>query len=103
MALALRQTQLEPGRMRAGFEFSASAQVSIRTLRHYDEVGLLPSMRVEVDSGYPLRKSAASTEVYPHLQIRLVTGSKREVKLIQVVLTHASSALFCSRQVVQSP
>ena len=33
-------------------EFSALAQVSIRTLRHYDEVGLLKSMHVEAESGY---------------------------------------------------
>jgi DNA-binding transcriptional MerR regulator len=33
-------------------EFSALAQVSIRTLRHYDEVGLLKPMYVEAESGY---------------------------------------------------
>lgn len=33
-------------------EFSALAQVSIRTLRHYDEVGLLKPMHVEEESGY---------------------------------------------------
>jgi predicted site-specific integrase-resolvase len=33
-------------------EFSALAQVSIRTLRHYDEVGLLKPMHVEAESGF---------------------------------------------------
>ena len=33
-------------------EFSALAQVSIGTLRHYDEVGLLKPMHVEAESGY---------------------------------------------------
>jgi DNA-binding transcriptional MerR regulator len=33
-------------------EFSSLAQVSIRTLRHYDEMGLLKPMHVEVESGY---------------------------------------------------
>jgi DNA-binding transcriptional MerR regulator len=33
-------------------EFSSLAQVSIRTLRHYDEVGLLKPMHVEAESGY---------------------------------------------------
>jgi DNA-binding transcriptional MerR regulator len=33
-------------------EFSALAQVSIRTLRHYDEVGLLKPMYDEAESGY---------------------------------------------------
>ena len=33
-------------------EFSSLAQISIRTLRHYDEVGLLRPMHVEADSGY---------------------------------------------------
>jgi DNA-binding transcriptional MerR regulator len=33
-------------------EFSSLAQVSIRTLRHYDEVGLLKPMHVETESGY---------------------------------------------------
>jgi DNA-binding transcriptional MerR regulator len=33
-------------------EFSALAQVSIRTLRHYDDVGLLKPMHVEAESGY---------------------------------------------------
>lgn len=33
-------------------EFSALAQVSIRTLRHYDEVGLLKPVHVEAESGY---------------------------------------------------
>jgi DNA-binding transcriptional MerR regulator len=33
-------------------EFSSLAQVSIRTLRHYDEVGLLKPMHVELESGY---------------------------------------------------
>ncbi|HKF46491.1 MAG TPA: MerR family transcriptional regulator [Terracidiphilus sp.] len=33
-------------------EFSTLAQVSIRTLRHYDEVGLLKPMHVETESGY---------------------------------------------------
>lgn len=33
-------------------EFSALAQVSIRTLRHYDEVGLLKPLHVEAESGY---------------------------------------------------
>ena len=33
-------------------EFSALAQVSIRTLRHYDEVGLLKPTHVEAQTGY---------------------------------------------------
>jgi DNA-binding transcriptional MerR regulator len=33
-------------------EFSSLAQVSIRTLHHYDEVGLLKPMHVEAESGY---------------------------------------------------
>ena len=33
-------------------EFSALAQVSIRTLRHYDEVGLLKPTHVEAKTGY---------------------------------------------------
>ena len=33
-------------------EFSALAQVSIRTLRHYDEVGLLKPTHVETQTGY---------------------------------------------------
>ena len=33
-------------------EFSALAQISIRTLRHYDEVGLLKPIHVESESGY---------------------------------------------------
>ena len=33
-------------------EFSALAQVSIRTLRHYDEVGLLKPTHVEAQNGY---------------------------------------------------
>ena len=33
-------------------EFSVLTQVSIKTLRYYDEVGLLKPARVDVDSGY---------------------------------------------------
>lgn len=33
-------------------EFSALSQISIKTLRHYDEVGLLPPMYVESETGY---------------------------------------------------
>ena len=33
-------------------EFSSLAQISIRTLRHYDEVGLLKPIHVETESGY---------------------------------------------------
>jgi DNA-binding transcriptional MerR regulator/predicted transcriptional regulator YdeE len=33
-------------------EFSSLAQVSIRTLRHYDEVGLLKPMHVDAESSY---------------------------------------------------
>jgi DNA-binding transcriptional MerR regulator len=33
-------------------EFSSLAQVSIRTLRHYDEMGLLKPIHVEVESGH---------------------------------------------------
>jgi len=33
-------------------EFSALAQVSIRTLRHYDDVGLLKPLHIEAESGY---------------------------------------------------
>jgi DNA-binding transcriptional MerR regulator len=33
-------------------EFSALARISVRTLRHYDEIGLLPPARLDPDSGY---------------------------------------------------
>ena len=33
-------------------EFSVLTQVSIKTLRYYDEVGLLKPARVDLDSGY---------------------------------------------------
>ena len=33
-------------------EFSSLAQVSIRTLRHYDELGLLEPVRVDTETGY---------------------------------------------------
>jgi DNA-binding transcriptional MerR regulator len=33
-------------------EFSSLSQVSIRTLRHYDEIGLLKPIHVEAESGY---------------------------------------------------
>jgi DNA-binding transcriptional MerR regulator len=33
-------------------EFSLLTRVSIKTLRYYDEVGLLKPVRVDVDSGY---------------------------------------------------
>jgi DNA-binding transcriptional MerR regulator len=44
-------------------EFSSLAQVSIRTLRHYDEVGLLKPMHVEAESGY----RQYSVSQLPHL------------------------------------
>lgn len=33
-------------------EFSALSQISIKTLHHYDEVGLLPPMHVDSETGY---------------------------------------------------
>ena len=33
-------------------EFARLGTVSVRTLRHYDEIGLLPPAKVDPDTGY---------------------------------------------------
>ena len=35
-------------------EFSKLSQISIRMLRHYDEIGLLHPKKVDIDTGYRL-------------------------------------------------
>ena len=77
-------------------EFSALAQVSIRTLRHYDEVGLLKPTHVEAQSGY--RYYSVSQLPRLHRILALATWVFRSN---QVVLSGdeagiaAHHALFC--------
>jgi DNA-binding transcriptional MerR regulator len=51
-------------------EFSSLAQVSIRTLRHYDEVGLLKPMHVEAESGYRLYSMSQLPRLHRILALR---------------------------------
>ena len=52
MALSSRKpTDLEVPMLKIG-DFSKLSRVSIRMLRHYDEIGLLAPIRVDPDSGY---------------------------------------------------
>ena len=51
-------------------EFSALAQVSIRTLRHYDEVGLLKPTHVEAQTGYRYYSVSQLPRLHRILELR---------------------------------
>ena len=51
-------------------EFSALAQVSIRTLRHYDEVGLLKPTHVEAKTGYRYYSVSQLPRLHRILELR---------------------------------
>ena len=51
-------------------EFSVLTQVSIKTLRYYDEVGLLKPARVDVDSGYRYYSASQIPRLYRILALK---------------------------------
>lgn len=51
-------------------EFSALARISIRTLRHYDEVGLLAPAHVDAESGYRYYSVSQLPRLYRILALR---------------------------------
>lgn len=51
-------------------EFSTLAQISIKTLRHYDEMGLLKPMRVDAETGYRFYSASQLPRLHRILALR---------------------------------
>ena len=51
-------------------EFAAIGRISVRMLRHYDAIGLLPPARVDDDSGYRYYADAQLTDLLLIVELR---------------------------------
>lgn len=75
-------------------EFSRLGQVSIRTLRHYDEIGLLHPQLVEEDSGYRYYSVKQLERLAQIVLLRELTFSLKEIQqLLQEDATKFTAAL----------
>ncbi|WP_288226563.1 MerR family transcriptional regulator, partial [uncultured Enterococcus sp.] len=83
-------------------EFSRLGQVSIRTLRHYDEIGLLHPQLVEEDSGYRYYSVKQLERLAQIVLLRELTFSLKEIQqLLQEDATKFTAALEKKEQEIE--
>ena len=62
-------------------EFAHMAKVSVRTLRHYDDIGLLEPARIEPSSGYRSYESVQLADLHRILALKDAGLSLTEIRV----------------------